>query len=236
MGDSSACARFEELAPEVALGIATGEERAQLLAHAGECDGCAERLEGLSRTADSLLLLSRAEEPPVGFEARVAEAASAGVPRRPRRSRALIALGGLAAGALATVVVLAIALHHERSFSNGYRDTLAEANGEYFTAYGLKAEDGTEAGNAFAYEGRPSWVFVTIDADPASAAPGRYRIQATLQSGRVVPVTGIDVRHGAGSAGHAIDADLDEVTGLRLIGPRGGIAITGTAPPPPPSP
>ena len=235
MSDSPACAAFEESAAEVALGIATGEERALVLAHAAECDACAERLERLSRAADSLLLLAPAEEPPVGFEARVAEAAGP-VARPRRRNRLAIALGGLAAAALAGIVALAIALDNERDFSSGYRDTLAEANGEYFTAYALRTEDGTKVGNAFGYEGTPSWVLVTIDAGPGAVEGGRYRIQAVLDSGRRVAVAPIEVSRGTGSAGKAIDANLEQVVGLRLATAGGYAPITGAAPDSPPAP
>jgi hypothetical protein len=235
MSDSHDCAVFEESAAEVALGIATGEERALVLAHAAECEACAERLERLSRAADSLLLLAPAEEPPVGFETRVAEAARP-VARPRRRNRLAIALGGVATAALAGIVVLAIALDNERDFSSAYRDTLAEANGEYFTAYALRGGDGTKVGNAFGYEGTPSWVLVTIDAAPGTVETGRYRIQAVLESGRRVAVAPIDVSRGTGSAGKAIDADLEQVVGLRLAGEDGGAPIIGTAPDSPAAP
>ncbi|HEX2294483.1 MAG TPA: zf-HC2 domain-containing protein, partial [Actinomycetota bacterium] len=57
------CAEVRDLAPEVALGIAPGEERARVLAHVRGCGDCRRLLDGLAETADLLLVLAPRDEP-----------------------------------------------------------------------------------------------------------------------------------------------------------------------------
>jgi len=105
------CTALEAVAPELALGIADGAERAAAISHLAECPRCRQLVEGLGRVADDLLLLAPEVEPPLGFEARVHErivaSGSSGRTRKGRRLRvattaaALVVaagLGGLVAG------------------------------------------------------------------------------------------------------------------------------------------
>ena len=64
------CDRCRELIPEVALGVAVGEERAAVLDHAVGCAGCRRELAEISALADELLSLAPAVEPSTGFEVR----------------------------------------------------------------------------------------------------------------------------------------------------------------------
>jgi hypothetical protein len=76
------CDEFANMAPELALGILSGNERATALGHLAGCASCRERLDDLARVADNLLLLAPAKEPPIGFESRVLgrlQAAGAGM-------------------------------------------------------------------------------------------------------------------------------------------------------------
>jgi anti-sigma-K factor RskA len=68
------CEEILDLAPEIALGIADGEERADALRHLATCAECRRVVEQLSQVADELLVLAPAQEPPAGFESRVLEA------------------------------------------------------------------------------------------------------------------------------------------------------------------
>jgi hypothetical protein len=66
------CDELRAMAAEVALGILSGAERADALAHMEHCVSCRVLVEGLAQTGDSLLLLAPQAEPPMGFESRVA--------------------------------------------------------------------------------------------------------------------------------------------------------------------
>ena len=48
------CEAYGEELAELALGVLTGRDRARVLSHVESCQRCAEELEMLSRTADSV--------------------------------------------------------------------------------------------------------------------------------------------------------------------------------------
>jgi hypothetical protein len=65
------CDRFADVAAELSLGVLTGRERADALAHLERCDACRETVRQLTQTSEQLLGLLPAVEPPAGFETRV---------------------------------------------------------------------------------------------------------------------------------------------------------------------
>lgn len=65
------CAELREVAPEVALGLLTGEARAAALAHLQRCEACRAEVAALAGTADEVLLAAPRVEPPPGFRAAV---------------------------------------------------------------------------------------------------------------------------------------------------------------------
>src|ERR1700759_842129 len=90
----------DDMAVELALGLATGRERAGSLAHLVECPSCRGRVDALRETGDGLLLLAPPAEPPAGFEHDVlASLRAARPPAAPRRRRPVL----LAAAALLVV-------------------------------------------------------------------------------------------------------------------------------------
>ncbi len=107
------CAQLREVAPDVALGLLTGEERAAALAHLESCEACRAEVAGLAVTADEVLLAAPEATPPAGFAdgvlARLAakraddEVVPAAV-RVPHRRRRRVAVVALAAAAVALVV------------------------------------------------------------------------------------------------------------------------------------
>ena len=86
MKDHGCDAHQDEL-PELALGVLTGRDRAQALAHVESCPRCAEELEQLSRAADAVVQVAPEVEPPMGFEMRLFERMGVADVRRPRRRR-----------------------------------------------------------------------------------------------------------------------------------------------------
>src|SRR5262249_21879204 len=130
------CAEIRELAPELALGIVDGEQRARALEHLADCPDCRRRLEELSEVADELLLLAPHREPPVGFEERaLAPLEPAPKPRRRRRVRLVFA--PVAAAAAAVAVTLAIVAGDLRDASH-YHQALDTAHGKEFESYSLR--------------------------------------------------------------------------------------------------
>ncbi|MGB3411664.1 MAG: hypothetical protein WBA45_10730 [Microthrixaceae bacterium] len=65
------CDSCREIAVELALGIAVGDERAVALEHLTDCPACRRELSGLTAALDALMSIAPSEDPPTGFEDRV---------------------------------------------------------------------------------------------------------------------------------------------------------------------
>lgn len=214
----SDCERMRELAAEVALGIADGEDRARALEHAAACPECRARLERLSALADELLLLAPAAEPPAGFESRVTSGIGAPRGRTGMLRRVALPLAAALAGAAIAAIGVWAALSEDRSLADSYRATLAVANGEYFEAAPMHAPGGEQIGYVYGYQGRSSWALAVIyDGLP----DGDYRIQLITANGRRLPLRALRVTDGRGSQGAVTPVDYDRLTELRLLDPRG---------------
>ena len=109
MNDEMSCEQVRELAPELTIGIADGQQRDAALRHAATCPDCRRLISELSSVVDDVLLLGPSHEPPPGFAARtvasISPPAAAAVPegmrdpvpspaRRVRQPRRALARGG----------------------------------------------------------------------------------------------------------------------------------------------
>jgi anti-sigma-K factor RskA len=83
------CGGFADVAEELALGILTGRERAEALAHLDCCAPCREDVRRLIVAGEELLRLLPAREPPPGFETRVLERLGLAAPGPPGGKRRL---------------------------------------------------------------------------------------------------------------------------------------------------
>jgi hypothetical protein len=212
------CQEIRELLPELALGIAEGDDRGRALDHLADCPDCRRRLTELSETADELLLLAPTEEPTGGFETRLLERLQ---PRAPRsRRRVLRLLTPAVAAALAVGLTLVLAYRDQREVADRYQQTLTEVEGKYLAGERLKAPGGRYVGKVYGYEGEPSWVLVTTD--EGELPDGRYDLELVRADGVRVRLGDFAVSEGAGSGGEAIPLHFHEVTQVRLIGPGRG--------------
>jgi hypothetical protein len=86
------CTQLAGIAAELALGVLTGRERAEAIAHLDRCEACREDVRQLTLTGEELLGLLPDSEPPAGFETRALEQLGLLVPGRgmagPRRIKA----------------------------------------------------------------------------------------------------------------------------------------------------
>jgi hypothetical protein len=208
------CEAASELAPELALGVAAGEERAEALDHLATCATCRQEVGELSEVADELLMLAPIQEPPAGFESRVLTRIATRPSRRRAARRVALRVAAPLAAALATAAVLFAAFDDDRDLAGRYRDTLAEADGKYFQAAPLEAPGGVRAGVAFGYEGDPSWVMVVVDPGHRGAD---YAGELVTVSGRRVPLRGFRLDPSTGSWGRAIAMDVHDVASVRLV-------------------
>jgi Putative zinc-finger len=218
------CEEIRELAPEIALGIADGQERAEALRHLSTCAECRHTLEQLSQVADELLEVAPTEEPPPGFESRVVKALGLERPPRSRLPRWLTPrwlaprLAPALAAAAVTAAVLIGSYSDDRRTAERYRDTLAQADGRYFQAEQLADETGARGGVAFGYEGSPSWVLLTVD--PAHRDAVR-RGELVTRDGRTIALPSLKLDRD-GSWGGAIPVNLYKVASIRLLGDSPG--------------
>ena len=216
------CEEIRDLTAELALGIADGEERAEALRHLSTCAECRREVEQLSQVADELLLLAPVQEPPAGFESRVVEAM--GLERRPRRRRWFSPgwlaprLGPALAAAAVTAAALIGVYQDDRETADRYRAALDQANGQYFLAERLADGTGAQGGVAFGYEGRPSWLFITVN--PAHR-DDVTRAEVLTTNGRTIPLRAFELDR-RGSWGGAIPVKLSGVSSIRLLGERPG--------------
>lgn len=89
--DPMTCDQLRELAPDLALDLLDGADRAVALAHVEGCTSCHTEVARLTETAHETLLLAPELEPPDGFDGRVLDALAAAAPQSvtpsPTRSR-----------------------------------------------------------------------------------------------------------------------------------------------------
>jgi hypothetical protein len=212
------CEETRALAAELALGIVEGEERGRALEHLAECPDCRRRVEELAEVADEVLLLAPHAEVPVGFEERAL------APLRPvhsprRRRRFLRALLPAAAAAAAAVAITLAVVSDDLRLGSHYRGTLDDANGREFEAYSLEASGDQPVGQVFAYEGSPSWLFMTVEEGHRS---GIESAEMVMDDGRRIPLRWFYLNPRWGSCGGEVKVDLHDVSVVRLLPKTGG--------------
>lgn len=215
MSNENQCRLVAELAPELALGITAGEERARSVEHLAECASCRRLLDELSGLADDLLLLAPPHEPPIGFETRVLERIHGPQSQPRRRSTARVAAALVAAALLIIAAAAGTVLRltaADRELASSYRRTLAVANGDYFAAKPLYGRGQETVGHVFGYQGSPSWIFIVMS-DPAPS--GTFEIRLETERGRRM-IGNVRVRDGNGSWGSVVPVDLHDIEEITL--------------------
>jgi hypothetical protein len=99
------CAEVRELAPELALEILGGAERAEVVLHVNGCARCQAYVSELTEAADAIPQLVPEHEPPAGFEERVIHRLDEGRRRSRRRWVASIAAAAAVAAIFSITIV-----------------------------------------------------------------------------------------------------------------------------------
>ena len=215
MSERHGCEDVRRSAPELALGIATGEERAAALEHVAGCADCRRHLDELAQVADELVTIAPSREPPLGFESSVV--ARLGARRKPRRARALVTAAAVAlVVAAAGVAATLAATSDDRELAARYRETLATARGDYFAAAELRGPGAARAGTVFAYEGEPSWIFMTFH---EGVGAGPFECVVVTEDGRRLELGAFEADRGVWGA--ALPVPVHDVARVILDAPGG---------------
>jgi hypothetical protein len=205
------CAEARELLPELAAGVAAGDERARALGHLSGCPACRREFAGTAEVIDELLWLVPEHDPPPGFESSVLARLTPAAPPR-RRPRLLWAASIAAAAALAAGTVW-WQTADDRELASSYRHTLAVAHGHDLSAAPLLA-GGAETGTVFAYQGSPSWIYVTFRSTPPQ---GRYDVRLLTRDGRRLALRSFTARPGGTAWGSTIQVPIRQIQKLEFI-------------------
>lgn len=229
------CEEFADVAAELALGVLTGRERAEALAHLDHCDSCRETVRQLTSTGEQLLSLLPAMEPPPGFETRVMERIGLAapdpqpslpslpsLPRRPAPRRPwtrIWNIHGLLAAAAVVVALIAAAFGGWSLRGAGTQVASTRLSSAPFVSVSHQSE-----GKIFFYQGNPSWLYMSID---VNAPDGTVICQVVGQDGHVTTVGSFQLAGGYGSWGSPAPG-VGAPAGARLISTDGTVLATAT--------
>jgi hypothetical protein len=215
-GPGEGCDRVRDLIPELAMGVAPGEQRTDALNHIASCSDCRIVLELTTDVVDELMLLVPESEPPAGFEARVLAAMNP-LTRRHRRRNAWLVAAAIVLAATGAGLATRWSDADDRRLADEYRQTLRIADGSYLRAAPLTTAAGGPVGTVFAYQGNPSWAFMTVDGAPS----GAYEVSLVTGDGRVRRIGECWVRDGRGSWGSTIDEPISALDRIVMVGRDG---------------
>ena len=238
MNAEMGCEQVRELAAELAIGIADGQQRDAALRHAASCPGCRQLIAELSTVVDDMLLLAPSQEPPPGFAARTLahiaplEARQETRPAGRRATRPVppgrrwLPRLAVAASIIAALAVGAGTVYQgtasDRRLADSYRAVLAQGHGSFFTAAPLRGPTG-RAGTVFGYQGHPSWLWATVRLP--NAASERFTVQLITRDGRHLPA-GATVLGGPHDSWAAqIPVNLTSLAQLRFVAVGGQTTI-----------
>ena len=214
MADGLECTEARELFPELAAGVAAGDERARALGHLSGCPACRREFAATAEVIDELLWLVPEHDPPAGFESSVLARLTPAAPRRRRpHPRLLWAASIVAAGILAAGAVW-WQTADDRELASNYRHTLTVAHGHDLSAAPLLVAGGAETGTVFAYQGSPSWIYVTFRSAPPQ---GRYDVRLLTTDGRRLVLRPFTARPGGTAWGSTIQVPIRQIQKLEFV-------------------
>jgi hypothetical protein len=228
--NSMSCAEFADSAAELALGVLTGRERAEALAHLDHCEACREHVRQLTITGEQMLGLLPAAEPPAGFETRVMDRLGLSAPapqpvrhrRRPARDHGFSPRRLLAAAAV-LVAVAGAALG-----GWGLHASTAPAVSSSLTSATLvAASDQDHVGKVYVYndDGQSRWMYMSVDLESGN---GTVICQLIGADGHVMTVGSFRLADGYGSWGSPAYTGDGAPVGARLVTANGTVLASGT--------
>jgi hypothetical protein len=213
----ASCEEFQEDLTAIALGTLSGRRRSEVLSHVENCPQCAAELEQLSMVADAVLQLAPEEDPPVGFELRLARRLQANA--APRQINRFRRVSYLAAAALIVVIGFGVGALVESGNANNSGQSTANL------ASATLSSHGQNVGEVFVSGGAPSWMFMTIDSHSWS---GLVTCELILANGKVENIGKFGLSGGYGSWGAPLTSPAGQVRSARLITASGDVLASAS--------
>lgn len=227
------CAEFADVAAELALGVLTGRERAEALAHIDRCEACREHVRQLTMTGEELLGLLPAAEPQPGFETRVMERLGLAVPapRPARRGRRIRGRqpehGGLTRRMLAAAAVV-VALVASGLGGWGLHAATAPSASSTLTSATLLSATHQNVGEVFVFNGNPRWMYMSVDIGAGTS--GTVTCQLESADGHVTNIGSFKLTGGYGSWGSPAWSSGGAPVSARLLAANGIVLATARFP------
>ncbi len=238
------CQEFSDVAAELALGVLTGRERAQALAHLDHCASCREEVGQLTATGEGLLGLLPSVEPPAGFEARVMDRLGLAAPapspaRQASWTSRMFRLGRKPAGRAApgrarptgrtrrALALAAVTLAVVAAGLGGWglRPGTSAPAGTPLSSATLLSASHQAAGKIFLYDGSSRWLYMSVAMPTGN---GTVICEVESGNGHITTVGSFRVTDGRGYWGSPVPATQGPLTGARLVGPGGTVLATAS--------
>ncbi len=223
------CAEFHDSAAELALGVLTGRERAEALAHLDYCEACREHVRSLTVTSEKMLSLLPTAEPPAGFETRVMDrlglAAPASEPLRHRRRRPAWGHGFSPRRALAAAAVVVALLGAALGGWGLHATATPTASSSLTTGKMIATDDHSQVGRVFMYNGESRWMYMSVDLESGN---GTVICQLVGADGHITTVGSFRLTDGYGSWGSPAWTGDGPPVGARLVTANGTVLATAT--------
>lgn len=211
------CAEVRELVPELALGVLSGSERAEVLLHASQCTRCQALIGELGEAADALPLLAPEIEPPTDFETRVLGKLLGSRRRNARRWGFALAFTAAAAAIISIVAVQWV------DASNGHATPSAPVAAVRSAV--MVGDHGIRVGRVYTAASKPAAIVVTVG---YWVATGTYRIELQPAGGPVHRLGTIQIDEGRGSWGGTARLATSGSTRVALVDPHGTVVCHAT--------
>jgi hypothetical protein len=231
------CREFHDVAAELALGVLTGRERAQAIAHLDTCEACRESVRQLTLTGEGLVGLLPSLEPPAGFETRVLDriglAAPAPSPARQESWRSRFGRKPAAPGQLSrtrrmlAVAAVALAVVAGGLGGWGLHNGNSSAPPAALNTAALVSVSHHAVGKIFLYRGHPQWLYMSVN---MGSGNGTVICQIESRSGQITTLGAFHLINGYGYWGSPATGSSGPLKGARLVTAGGKILATATFP------
>ena len=207
------CTATRETAPDLALGLLDGEERAAALEHVHRCPSCQAVVSELAGVADLLAQLAPEAEPPPGFGDRVVAAMRHDRRVRRRWITAIVAVAAAAViGAVAVVRIVDAGRPTHQVAAPALRTTA------------MRGADGVRVGRVVTTAGSPASAAVTVD---YAVPDGTYQLRVRWGNNITTDIGNMLVNEGRGSWTGPVATD-EGTARLEMVDTSGSVVCHAT--------